>query len=670
VATAPALDSKTADTLRAAMNAARAGNVAQARQLAETALDQGGDVVALNAFLGMLLARSGEQVGAIGHLRRAHEARPGDVTIACNLIAMQLEQKDLAGVLGTATRELAFADTSLRVARYRGFAAQSLDRFAEAAEAYDHVVAHQPDDFESWNNLGNARSALGDFDGSIAALQRAVALDPKAPPTRLNLASALNAAGRAAEAEQVLREAMADFPGDARPVHDLYVHLKRENRHAEALPVAEQAVKRDPDDAGLQLKFGIECGLAGRQADARQAYERAIAIDPLLRDAYLGLIIQHEHNNREEEFAPLLALAQRNGLDDGTLAFMQAFEHRRARQFGAAYECAMRVPEDIEPERTHHLRGTVLDRMERSAEAFAEFSEANRLHIANPTDPRRRAKDVRDELQSEIEQMTPDWVASWTPAMVPADGDDPVFLVGFPRSGTTLLDTILMGHPGTVVMEEQPPLNLVDKDLGGQKNLAGLDEAGLIAARDLYYREVEKIQPREPGKLLIDKSPLFLTEAPLIARLFPRARFILALRHPCDVLLSCFMSNFRLNDAMSNFLKLEDAAEFYDLVFRHWEKARALLPLNVHTIVYERLVENVEVEVRPLFDWLGLDWQDQVLDHSSTAKARGLITTASYAQVTEPIYKRSSGRWTRYREQLEPIFPILRPWIDKFGYSL
>ena len=170
--------------------------------------------------------------------------------------------------------------------------------------------------------------------------------------------------------------------------------------------------------------------------------------------------------------------------------------------------------------------------------------------------------------------------------------------------------------------------------------------------------------------MLIDKSPLFLTKAVLIQRLFPNARFILALRHPCDVLLSCFMSNFRLNNAMSNFLRLEDAAEFYDLTFQHWERARALFPLNVHTIVYERLVEDVEAEVRPLFDFLGLDWRDEALDHRATAKARGLITTASYSQVVEPIYKRAAGRWEGYRHHLEPILPVLRPWVEKFGYSL
>jgi len=651
------------------MAAARSGDLVRACRLAEGALAQGGDPIALNAFLGMVQARAGDLPAAIAHLSEAHKRRPQDVTIACNLIAAQMEAGELEGAYEVASWSLAVSDTSLRVARYRAFLAQSLEHFAEAVQAYEYVLDRAPDDFESWNNLGNARSALDDFEGSIAALQRAVELDPQAAPTRLNLASALLAADRGSEAEAVLRQAAGDFPDDARPLHELYVHYKREARHEEALRVIEQAVARDPDNANLQLKFGVECGLVRRTADSERAFRRAIAIDPAFADAYLGLIIQYEHTNREDEFAPLIALAESNGLAEGPLSFLRAMEHRRAHRFEEGLAAIALVPADVEPERTAHIRATLLDRLGRTEEAFAAFEQTAHLHETNPTEPIRRGAEMREEVRAEIAHLTPEWIASWSPVNPPAERPDPVFLVGFPRSGTTLLDTILMGHPGTLVLEEEPPLNNVDREIGGQKAIRELDDAAIVQARRRYFEEVEKIGPLG-GRLLIDKSPLFLQEAPLIHRLFPNARFILALRHPCDVLLSCFMSNFRLNSAMSNFLRLEDAAAFYDLTFRHWERARELLPLNVHTIVYERLVEDVEAEVRPLFDFLDLEWQDAVLDHRRTARARGLITTASYSQVTEPIYMRAAGRWLRYRSHLEPILPTLRPWVEKFGYSL
>jgi len=670
VASSPTLDTKTADALRQAIAAAQQGNLQRARALAEGALAAGGDLVALNAFLGMISARGGDLPAAVRHLRLAHQARPADTTIACNLIAALIDGGAIAEALDIATRPFALADPSLRIARYRGFLAQSLDRFADAVEAYEHVLARAPDDFESWNNLGNARSALEDYDGSVAALERAVALDSKAAPTRLNLAIALYWAGRSAEAEAVLRKAAEDFPADDRPLQELYTQLKRDGRHEEALPAIEQAVARNPSNAGLQLKLGVESGLARRAGETERAFRAAIGLDPALVDAYLGLAIYYEHGNREEEFAPLIALAEANGLPAGPLAFLRALEHRRAGRFEQGLACLAEVPDDIEPERTAHIRATLLDRLGRSDEAFAAFEQTARLQQADPSDPLRRGAETRDQLRAEIALLSPDWVASWNSAQPVADRADPVFLVGFPRSGTTLLDTILMGHPGVSVMEEQPPLNFVEKELGGLAALPALDTAAATQARHRYYEEVAKLAALPDGKLLIDKSPLFLNKLPLIQRLFPRAKFILAIRHPCDVLLSCFMSNFRLNSSMANFLRLEDAAEFYDLNFQHWERSRGLFGPSVHIVVYERLVEDVEAEMRPLFDFLGLDWHEAALDHQRTAKARGLITTASYAQVVEPIYRRAAGRWERYRRHLEPVLPTLDPWVRKFGYAL
>lgn len=656
-------------TLQDALQRAQAGDMAGAQAIAEAGLAEAEDRAPLHAFLGMVCARRGDLAGAAGHLADAHKLRPDDVTIACNLIAIEIERGDREAALAVATMVRAEADASLRIGRYRGFLAQELERFDEAVQAYEFVLGRAPRDFESWNNLGNARAALGDADGAIAALERAVALDSRAAPTRINLALTLCSAGRGAEAEAALRDAARDFPEDARPLHELYMQLKAEGRHEAAFEVLEVAGARDPDDMSIQLKLAIEYGLIMESDKSEAAYRRVLEHRPQEQLAYLGLAIHYEHTNREEELAPLAALAEAHGMDEGTRNFLAAFEHRRAKRFQEALDCLDRVPEEIEPERTAHLRATLLDRLDRTEEAFHWAEETGRRHAAHPSEPLERAAELRRQLRGELARMTPDWARGWTEE-VPAQGTSPVFLLGFPRSGTTLLDTILMGHPDTVVLEEKPALNKVDDAIGGLEALATMDAPAIEAARAQYFAEVAGFADLRPGQMLIDKSPLFLYKLPLIRRLFPEARIILALRHPCDVVLSCLMSNFRLNRAMSNFLRREDAADLYDLSFRHWEQARALFDVPVHQIVYERLVEDVEAEVRPLFEWLGLDWRPEALDHTRTARSRGLITTASYAQVTEPIYTRSAGRWQRYRAQLEPVLPLLSPWVEKFGYAL
>jgi hypothetical protein len=155
----------------------------------------------------------------------------------------------------------------------------------------------------------------------------------------------------------------------------------------------------------------------------------------------------------------------------------------------------------------------------------------------------------------------------------------------------------------------------------------------------------------------------------LIHRLFPDARFILSLRHPCDVALSCFMQGFELNDAMANFLSLEDTAALYDLVLTHWQRCRDVLPLQVHRLRYEQLVADPGAAMRPLIDFLGLDWRPETLDHRKTAAARGQISTPSYNQVTQNLYGHASGRWQRYRDQLAPVLPILLGWAGRRGYE-
>ena len=167
---------------------------------------------------------------------------------------------------------------------------------------------------------------------------------------------------------------------------------------------------------------------------------------------------------------------------------------------------------------------------------------------------------------------------------------------------------------------------------------------------------------------MVDKHPLHMARMPIVHRLFPDAKIILVERHPCDAVLSCFMANFNLNHAMRSFTDLEEAARTYDAVFDAWTAAETMLPLSVHRVRYERMVENLEAEMRALLAFLGRDWDPVVLDNQASAASRGHVRTASYSQVGEPIYKRAAGRWERYREQLAPVLPILVPWVERMGY--
>ena len=268
-----------------------------------------------------------------------------------------------------------------------------------------------------------------------------------------------------------------------------------------------------------------------------------------------------------------------------------------------------------------------------------------------------------------------DWVEDWRPIEGNDGQPDPVFLVGFPRSGTTLLDTILRSHAAIAVVEEAPAVAKMRKALerlpGGDPNgLAQLDPADLAGLRQTYFTELEKyLEPDDRSAILVDKLPLNIIEVGLIHRIFPKARFLFSLRHPCDCVLSCFMQDFKLNDAMANFLDLEDAARFYDKVMTLWQQYQELLPLGVQTVRYESLIEAFDETLTPVFGFLGVDWDEGVRDYAGTARRRGRINTPSYNQVTQPLYTRSRGRWERYREDLQPVLPLLLPWARRWGYG-
>ena len=211
---APAIDDRTASAIRDAMAAAGAGRTAEAIEIGERALADGGDPVALNAMLGSLRCSAGQFNEGVRHLRVAHEARPTDPVIALNLASGLSALGDNGSARSLITDELVRSDKTFRLARMRGFAAQMLDDFAGAIADYEAVVRANPRDWETWNNLGNSRVSAGDLAGGIAALQQAAELNPRVAQTRLNLALALRDAGELAEAEAQLRSMAEDFPQD------------------------------------------------------------------------------------------------------------------------------------------------------------------------------------------------------------------------------------------------------------------------------------------------------------------------------------------------------------------------------------------------------------------------------------------------------------------------
>jgi tetratricopeptide (TPR) repeat protein len=621
------------DFAQQALEHARRGNFHEALSLAQRALAHRSGDLGLTLFVGLLHSRRLELDKAIPHFRTAMRLAPRD----------PVPRLELARVL-IALNQLGEAEKLLRSSGLPGLEAKRLEALilirrakqSEAAKLYEEVVADDPRDFESWGNLGVCRLSIGDPKGAIDALTKSLRLRRDQQRFREKWAEAEVAAGTGEEGLALCHAFAEEHPTD---------------------PLVRVTIARLHD-------------LLERPEEALESLEEALRIDPDHAPALVALASLHERQNRLQEFAQ--AIARLDELDPALaeLALLKARLAYREGDFRRALELAREAPEVADPGSRAQLMGQISDRIGDAAAAFEAFTEMNRDSGIAPNVATARSEAYRRLVARRMNLATRKWVRSWKRVSQPTDQRDPIFLVGFPRSGTTLLDTLLMGHPALRVAEEKPMLESVIRSIGGYARIPQLDEAELSTLRNLYFAEAAAHVPDLGDRLLVDKQPFAMIETPLIHRLFPNARILFTQRHPCDVVLSCFITRFAPQGGLTNFLTLKGGARLYDETMRFWQQCRTILPLIVHSVRYERLVEDAESEMRALLAFLGLDWKESVLDSHSTAKERRFINTPSYSQVVEPVYDRSVGRWIRYRREMRSVLPILGPWAKQMGYEL
>ena len=246
-----------------------------------------------------------------------------------------------------------------------------------------------------------------------------------------------------------------------------------------------------------------------------------------------------------------------------------------------------------------------------------------------------------------------------------------VFLLGYPRSGTTLVENVLASLPAVEALEERPTFAEADRaflaEPGGVTRLAGLAPSDLAPFAAAYWDKVRSAGIDPAGRTFVDMDPLKATRLPLIARLFPTARVLIMRRDPRDVVLSCFRTSFALTSAALEFTSLERAARHYDAMMRLIELARERLPLAFHEVDYHALVRDFDATTQQLCGFLGLPWDPALRRFDRTARDRG-VATASASQVRRGLYD-GRGQWEPFARHFEPVLPILQPWIEKFGYA-
>ena len=540
-------------------------------------------------------------------LLRKHPGHAGALYMSGSLLLQAGRAAEALPRLEAAVRTAARNGESLHTL---GDAYLQLGRWPEAADAYQLAYDFGRQDPHLLNNLGLALKETGAIEGAIRAFEAALQITPDDADLHNNLAIALNRRHDYQGAIAAYRRALELAPDKTDAWSNLATLLEQSNLLEEAEAAVQQGLALSADDERLQLILARCLRRRGELKQSIATLERALGraeLTPVVR--------------RTMEFE----LGKAYDLDSDA---DQAFRHFTA---GNA------------------ITGQVWPALRAGADAFQE------------------------QLRHHLDTAAPEWIAKLPPG--PAeDRRSPAFLVSFPRSGTTLMDTMLGAHPEVEILEEEQILSGIVEKLqhsgGYPQELTRLSDDDVRALRAEYWRGVERVSGAAEGRLVVDKNPLLSIHAGLIHRLFPGARFIFALRHPCDVALSCFMQSFGNNAMLENCRDLETTALTYSRAIDLWTRYQEGLGLKVHMLRYEALVHDKQNELAALLQFLDLEWDESMQDHTRQAKKRGRIYTPSYHQVIQPLYGDAVDRWRGYRPHFGAALQRLQPYVERFGYQL
>ena len=498
-----------------------------------------------------------------------------------------------------------------------------------ALDCFDRATRLSPDTAKYHNNIGNAQLALGKVAAAIAVLERAVALAPNDAEFRANIATARLHAGDGTGAEKDFRKALDLDSDNYSAGQNLGTLLSKQNRLGEALPYLERAARHPNCQIETMLNLATIYERLNKLADAERIIDELVE-----KDRPLAIILRARLLRRRDQPAAALTLLQETdfGIDLDTLGEEVAGDW--------CHEVALCADLLDRPDLAYKnfLAAKAHWRLASGSNGGEGFLEKVRLlhHGASVTNK-------QTGNRSNIEQM---------PAQV--------FFVGFPRSGTTLLEIILDAHPDIVTTSEAEILSSV---------LDGGDRSDPAAPQSRYLEAFGRLCGAiEPATTIVDKYPLNLIYCRFMDELFPQARLLVALRDPRDVVLSCLMQRFRRNAAMRNFDTLESTVALYEAVMGLWLEARSSLRLPWHEYRYEDLIADRDTTLSGILNFIGVEWHENMEEYRDLAAVRE-IATPSYSRVIEPIYNRAVGRWRKYESHLAPALDRLAPFVAAFGYD-
>ena len=535
-------------------------------------------------------------------------------------------------------------------------------RLAEAAAQYERILALKPDLPEVHNNLGVALAGLGRLEAALAAYRQSIAHDPRFARAYGNLGNALRQLGRSEEAAAAFRAVITLDPDNALAHASLGNVLKSLGRLDEAQANYDRAIALDPEFADAHYARGNLLMDLNRPGDAEASFLRVIALKPDFPGAYnnLGLALKEVGRLDEARLAAehAIRLSPRTGPYYGNLAEVRSFVAGDAHILALEALLGDATLANADRVHVHFALAKAYDDIGRCEDAFRQLLAGGAL--------KRRQNGYDEDATlaglARVQQVfTPELITLHRGAGDPSPV--PVFIVGMPRSGTTLIEQILASHPRVFGAGE---LNLFDRAAAGVRNAlpgsppfpelaSSMSGNHLRVLGTLYRTELMKLAPA--AMRITDKMTSNFMFAGLIHLALPNAAIIHAVRDPVDTCLSCFFKHFKEGQKHTyDLAELGRHYRHYQALMAHWR--RVLPPGRILDVRYENVVDDLERSARSIIAHCGLDWDPRCLDFHLTQRT---VRTASAAQVRRPIYRSSVGRRRAYAAFLGPLLAALEP---------
>jgi tetratricopeptide (TPR) repeat protein len=613
------------DTLEQALGHHRAGRLAEAEAIYRDILANDAQHADSLHLLGMIELQRGHHDVAVQMIDQAIAINPKEAAYHSNLGTILQAQGKLNEAIACFERALALKPDWAEVHSNLGNVLENQGRLEEAAACQEQALSLKPECAEVCSNLGNIRHAQGKVDDAVACYRRALALKPDYVDAHNNLGTALLSQNRIEQAVAHYERALALQPDYAAAHNNLGNALSKQDRTDEAQAHYERALVLKPDYANAYNNLGNVFKEQGRFDDAMAQYERAIAIRPDFAAAHLNRSEIKSFRHGDGDLAMLEALAGSEGLSADNAVYIH-FALAKALEDAGDYAQAF-----------EHLR-----KGNAGKRAQVNYKEEGVLALFQ-----RISAVFNRGLLNQFER-------EGDPSSVP------VFVVGMPRSGSTLIEQILSSHPqihgageltAIETMESTGLFEAGDPPLPYPESISAFDRQGFRRLGQSYLSRLPKVANGELR--IIDKLLGNFVHIGLIRLMLPNARIIHSTRHPIDTCVSCYFKLF--NTGLHFTYDLAELGRYYlaySQLMDHW---RSVLPML--EVSYEDVVNDLEGQARRLIDYCSLPWDDRCLHfHKSTRTVR----TASAVQVRQPLFRSSLQRWRRYEAELGPLLDELR----------